>query len=426
MKQVTPLDRTLLSPALALVLLVVAAPPARAEIELGGFAQVNYAARVTSPDCSLGTACELPLGEERLQLKVEGYSEDGLAGFSAKVDLFHDAVDNEAGIDVREVYADLTTRFVTVRAGRQIITWGVGDLLFVNDLFPKDWVAFFTGRPLQYLKMGSDAIKVGLHLKAVDVEVVAVPFFAPDNYPTGERLILYDPFPPALPREVESRDLSLENIQVHVKISRYFADWEVALYGSRTFFGTPAMTLDDPKAPTKVRLFFPRLNALGASVSGGLLGGVLSLEGAYYDSEDDRDGADPAMENSQVRGLLGYSHALWEDATLGLQGYVEWMQDHDTYLASMPAGFPARDEVRVMATARFTQLLLHQTLTINLFAFWGITEQDAYLIPSIRYAITDALWAELGLNIFLRKDKHTMFGMVDNNDNIYITARYGF
>jgi hypothetical protein len=102
------------------------------------------------------------------------------------------------------------------------------------------------------------------------------------------------------------------------------------------------------------------------------------------------------------------------------------MQDHDAYTASLPPGYPARDEIRSTVTLRFTQRLLYQTLTCNVFVFWGISERDAYLIPSVRYAFTDALWGEVGGNVFLAADDHTMFGRFSRNDNVYLTLRYSF
>ena len=396
------------------------------ELELQGFGQVNYAARVTASDCAVGTACDFPLGEERLQLRLDGFSAEGTAGFSSKVDLYHDAVEARAGVDLRETYVDLTSDHFTLRAGRQIITWGVGDLLFVNDVFPKDWVAFFTGRPLEYLKIGSDALSAGIHPGFLDAEIVLVPFFQPDHYPTGERLILPDPFAAGVPRRVDSPHRSLENVEVSAKVSRYVSDWEIAAYASRTFYRVPAMQLQDSATPMEVRLFFPRLNTFGASATGSLSGGVLSLETAYYDSPEDRGGEEPDIPNSEFRSLIGYSHPLWPDATLGLQGFAEWMQDHDAYIAGLAPGYPGRDEIRTTVTLRFTQRLLYQTLTCNVFVFWGISERDAYLIPSVRYAFTDALWGEVGGNVFLAPDEHTMFGRFSRNDNVYLTLRYSF
>lgn len=412
--------------SLALLTLMQCLGPVADAADIGGFAQVNYAARISGVPCPPSGPCDLLLGDERFQLKAEGASEQGRSSFAAKVDLFQDALQDRSGIEVREVFVDLTGKHAALRVGRQIVTWGVGDLLFVNDVFPKDWVALFTGRPMEYLKVGSDAFKLDLHPGAIEAEIVLLPSFQPDRYPTADRLLLPDPFPAGLPRLEEKKQRSLGNVELAGKLSRYVSAWNLCLYGAKTFYRTPAMALDDPATPSAVLLFYPRLNTFGASAAGSVLGGVVGLEGAYLDSEDDRAGTNPAVENSMVKMFAGYSYPLWRDVTLGLQGYSEWLLDYGAYQANLPAGFPPRDERRWLATARLTQLLWNQTLTGNLFAFWGVTDHDDYLIPSVRYAATDNVWVEVGGNLFAGRNSHTMFGALDKNDNVYATVRYSF
>ncbi len=81
--------------------------------------------------------------------------------------------------------------------------------------------------------------------------------------------------------------------------------------------------------------------------------------------------------------------------------------------------------MRTVATLRFTQFYLHQTLKVGIFAFWGVSEGDGYLIPSVRYAFTDALWGEIGANLFMG-DRDGMFGALKDNDNLYMTLRWPF
>ncbi len=413
--------------ALMLVTALANATSVFAQVEISGFAQANYAARTTGTSCASDAACDFLLGEERIQLKLEAYSDDGSAGFTGRLDFFHDAVVGQSDTEVREVYLDLISEYVTFRAGRQIVTWGLGDLLFINDIYPKDWVAFFTGRPLQYLKVGSDALKLDVYPGFLNAEIVVTPFFEPDRYPTGERLIFPDPLPAELLRRVETKERSFENVELSAKIARYVAAWEVAVYVSRTFYRLPAQSLDDPVSPVEVNLHFPRLNTFGASLSGAFFGGIVSIEGAYYDSANDRNGRDPSIDNSEVKGLIGYSRPLGSEATLGVQSQVEWMQKYEPYVANLPAGFRARDELRWTTTLRYTQPLFHQALLLNLFVFSGVSEKDGYLIPSVRYAFTDALWGEIGGNIFFGSDEHyPRFGSLDKNDNIYFSVRYGF
>ena len=415
--------------ALLAAALVVAAGSmptgALAAVDLGGFAQANYAVDVADPPCLPGGPCDVLLADERVQLKAEGTSQSGGSGYAAKVDLFYDSVAKSSDVEVREAFVDLTGAHAKLRAGRQIITWGVGDLLFTNDIFPKDWVAFFTGRPLEYLKVGSDAVKLDLHPKVLDAEIIVMPVFQPDRYPTADKLHLPDPFA-GLPRVTEDKEASVENGEVAARVSRYVSDWGLSAYATRTFYRSPAMTLDSPTTPTAVLQFFPRLNTYGASATGSLLGGVASLEGALWDSREDQSGTRYAVDNSTVKALAGYSYPLWKDATLGVQGYLEWMLDYDAYRLTAPPGYPVKDEKRWTATTRLTQLLKNQTVTANLFAFYGLTEEDGLVIPSVRYAATDNVSIELGANLFYGKSSFTQFGALNENDNMYTTLRYAF
>lgn len=36
------------------------------------------------------------------------------------------------------------------------------------------------------------------------------------------------------------------------------------------------------------------------------------------------------------------------------------------------------------------------------------------------------LWAEIGANVFMGNEPHTMLGALDRNDNVYLTIRHGF
>jgi hypothetical protein len=75
-----------------------------------------------------------------------------------------------------------------VKLGRQILTWGTGDLIFINDLFPKDWISFFIGRDTDYLKAPSDAIKVSLFGEQANLDIVYTPQFDSDRFIEGRCL----------------------------------------------------------------------------------------------------------------------------------------------------------------------------------------------------------------------------------------------
>ena len=396
---------------------------------LHGFVQANYSVRATgiddAPEGMAAQEKDVILGDERAQLELSRYSDSGNASISAKLDLFRDAISGGAKIDVREAYIDLSLWKFDWRVGRQIITWGLGDLTFINDTFPKDWVALLSGQPLQYLKVGSDAINASFHTDCVDAQVIVVPFFEPDNLPTGERLFFYSPLPPGRETIFVEPELQFENFETAVRLYRTIWNFDVSIYGYRGFFRMPAVKNMD-ESTSKIALSYPELGVYGASAQGNKLGGIISLEGGYYDSVDDRDGDNPFMENPQARFLAGYQRALGADLTIGAQYYGEAMLKHDKYEKTLPPGFSKRDQIRHNITLRITQFLKYQTLRLSLFTWVSPNEEDYYINPEIRYSFTDELWVALGGNVFGGSESHTFFGQFDENDNVYLQARYGF
>ena len=387
-------------------------------IEWDGFLQSQAAGRLGNVACLETTECDVPAAELRGQLNAESRNGPGSMAFLGRFDLVRDIALEDTQAETRELYGDWIAAKATARLGRQVITWGVADLLFINDSFPKDWVAFFTGQPIEYLKLGSDALKLSAYPGSVNLELVLADF-RPDNLPTARRFVFPDPLPPGLARHTVEPGHDADELEASARVSGYLDNWEWAGYASRTHYRGPAWRVTGSEIVGR----YPRLNTLGASLAGPVASGVLSLEAGYYDSVNDRSGTDPAVENSQYRGLAGYSQQLWEDATLGAQLYGELMRNHGAYRATLPPGSPARDRLRSVATLRLTQFFAHQTLTFNLFAFVGLSEQDRYLIPSLRYAFSDALWVEGGANLFGGR-RDGMFGALQDNCNAYVTIRY--
>jgi hypothetical protein len=404
------------------LLMAVIGPPATAqENTFHGFVQANYSVRVseTQPTDPPG---DFLLGDQRLELELARAAESGRVRAYAKADFVHDAVEGAARIDVREAFLTLTSTRVDLRMGRQVITWGVGDLVFINDVFPKDWTALIAGQPLQYLKLGSDAANLNLYLGPVSAQVVAVPFFQSDVLPDGTRLIGFTPFPGRSTRDVQP-DQRIGNTEVALRLSGRVGRFDTAAYAFRGFWGSPpGVELDGEDA---VR-FYPRLAVYGASAQGAFAQGILSLETGFYDSRDDPDGRNPAIENSQLRALVGYQRALGGNLTVGAQYYAERMVEYDRYRLTTPPSFPVRLQTRHNVTARITRLFNYQTSQVSVFVWASPNDEDYYLNPEVRHSLSDEVWVAAGANVFGGSQRHTFFGQFDRNDNVYGTLRYSF
>lgn len=304
------------------------------------------------------------------------------------------------------------------------MTWGVGDLLFINDVFPKDYTAFFSGRPLQYLKVGVEALKADFGSRVLSAEVLVIPAFEPDRMPSADRFVLSDPFD-GLPRVEQRPGLRLSDTELAARVYRRLAGADAAVYAYRGFHRAAALRPEGEPEPVRVVVRFPRLDVYGASLQRAGFGGVVSGEVGYYDSREDPEGSDPWVPNSEIRFLVGYQRQLWPDVQLGLQYYAEWMQDHESYGAGLAPGAEPRDEVRQVATIRYTQQLAYQTWELSFFLFLGLSEADYLAIPQLGHKLTEELRVAVGANVF-GGGPSDLFGALDANDNVYLAVRYGF
>jgi len=392
-------------------------------IELGGFVETRAGVR-TDRDQDEKDAS---IAEARIQFDLG--RDFGWAMTRLKVDLVGDGVEEVVATEVREANLQFSPfEWMDVKAGRQVLTWGTGDLLFINDMFPKDWESFFIGRDDENLKSPSDAVKASVFTDAVNLDFVWTPVMNGSRYIDGSRLSYWN----GVAGRIAGRDYIFDDderveffrdSEFALRASRTVAGVELALYGYYGFWKTPEGMEFNP-APT---LYYPRLAVWGASARGQLFGGIANVEAGYYDSREDSSGSDPFVRNSEVRFLAGFEHELGRDFTGGVQYYLEWMQDYDAYENNLPAGMPAtKDEYRHLFTLRLTKLLMQQNLKLSLFTYYSPSDHDYYLRPKANYKVTDQWTVEAGANVFGGRDDYTFWGQFEDNTNVYVSVRYGF
>jgi len=129
---------------------------------------------------SVSNLDRLTLGELRVRAETRHVAEHYSIDF--KGELLWDQVVTDLDASLRELAVSFTpARFVDLKIGRQVLTWGTGDLLFLNDLFPKDFISFFAGRDEDYLKSAADTARVSFYTEVVNIDLAWTPDFAPDD-----------------------------------------------------------------------------------------------------------------------------------------------------------------------------------------------------------------------------------------------------
>lgn len=402
--------------------------PVYAFNDLDGFVEGAFGARTQSDTTRHDS---FNLFDLRLQVKGS-YAPEIMEAWSSeanfKAELLYDGYTDHLLFLVREANITFTpSDIIDVKLGRQILTWGTGDLLFINDLFPKDYISFFSGRDDEYLKRPSDAVKFSVFTEAASFDIILTPVMEANNSITGTRFSFYDGLTGATIGDSASRDFvepdkTLKNTEMALRAYRTFGRFEGAAYFFNGFYKEPRGILD---AATE-SFFYPRLTVYGISLRGPVFDGIGSIEAGYYDSREDRDGDKGNIENPAIKYLAGYSKDLGGDLSIGVQYLIEEMLKYSTYEANLGAGEKKRDEFRHLITTRITKLFRDQTVVSGLFIFYSPSDNDAYLRPNVSYNVSDTLRLSGGANIFLGKERHTEFGQFQRNDNIYVRVRYSF
>lgn len=417
--------RARLSLPIALAAMTIASIPAHsAEVDVHGYLLGTASSRISGQPLNTGEKGNWLLAEERLQLEVSAESDAGDTALVAKIDALNDNVSGSNDIDVRELYGEYFADTFELRIGRQMLTWGVADRLFINDVFPKDWSAFFSGQPLEYMKLGSDMAKLFYFGNGWDLELALIPVARFDVTPQADRYVVYSP--PGVTGVVEP-EKKLANGEVaarfHTKIG---STTDFALHAFKGFWHQP------DKGMAGSTIIYPRLNTYGFTVQDAVLGGVLSLEGGFYHSIDDANGTNPMIANSQYRYLVAYEHELMTDVTLAVQWYGEIMKDHGKYLpaaqGAYAAGFGPKPQPRhrKIVTANLRALWMNQTLTTSLFVM-GVGDGGGRMYnPDVKYAVTDEFSVNVGGHVFTSGPDSWMLGMMKHDDNAYVNVKWTF
>lgn len=355
---------------------------------------------------------------------------------NGKVDNYYDAVLEKVMWQTRELnVAASVSSFLDVKIGRQVLTWGTGDYLFLNDLFAKDWQSFFSGRADEYLKAPSDSIRTNWYFVDVNFTLVWTPEFTSDNYITGERFSFYSPQMQQVIAPDEALLIDKTNkSQWAARLNTHIDNIELSIYGYRGFWPTPmgnkARIIEEMStqlpSQSQSQGYFPKLNTWGVSALAPYFGGIFNFEYASYNSIEDQQGNDNKIANGQHRFLIGYERELAKNLTASVQYYLERTKDYHALIKNTPLPEQVVNENRQLMTLRLTYRTQQQTLTYSLFSFYSPTDDDGYLKPSINYQYNDQWLFSAGANIFFGKNDYSFFGQHQDNSNIWLSTRFQF
>jgi hypothetical protein len=364
------------------------------------------------------------LGEITARLNLN-YSHESFE-LVTKGELIYDDILSDLFWKTRELNIRFSpTKNTDIKIGRQILTWGTGDYIFLNDLFAKNWQSFFSGRDDQYLKAPSDSAKGTWYIGDYSIDLTWTPEFTSDVYLTGERFSFYSQQAKNIVAPADNFSVQKTNdAQYSARIATNKNATEYAIYGYKGFWPTPVGITENQNQ--QFQPYFPKMNAWGASVRLPLAGGLFNAEYASYNSVEDNSGTNPFIANGQNRFLIGFEGEVIKNLTASVQFYLEQTKHYDKFITHSATPETEVDENRQLLTFRLTYRTLQQKLIYSVFNFYSPTDNDGYLKPSITYRYNDQWLFSAGANLFWGDKRYTFFGQHQQNSNAWLRLKAQF
>ncbi|NVJ68590.1 MAG: hypothetical protein HWE16_19025 [Gammaproteobacteria bacterium] len=382
-----------------------------------GFVEYGYGTRFSNDPLF---SKDETLNELRLYLQNEWQL--GKAEFNIKAETWYDGVLNKWKLDARELSISFSAFGNTdFRIGRQVSTWGTGDLLFLNDQFPKGWNDYFNGRDDNYVKAPANAVRITSFFDLLNVDLVWAPEFTADYYINGDRFSFYSPL---IDQNVGGSDVINEQepsgAEYALRLYKNIDGIEYALYGYKGFDKRP-LGLTANLQPT-----FHKRNLLGASIRGALGSGIFNLEAVHENALDDPQGTNPLINNALSKLLIGYESEWLPKVTVGFQYYLERLDDYAELINNSPFPQLETKRNREWLTNRIRYVALQDKLTLNLFSFYSLTDKDYFLRWNINYRQDDHWNYTFGINQIDGEQENTFFAQFKKASNAYFRIRYNF
>ena len=147
--------------------LAVAAVAQDSPFQFNGFVDTYHAVQTEWPHDLLSSRTRL-----RTELRVDYEN----AYLFASMNAIHNGILKErTGVQLQEAYFNYANSFIEIRAGRQIVVWGVADGLRITDLIsPVDYTEFMSS-DYDDMRMAVDGLRIKYPGERVNAEIVYVP-----------------------------------------------------------------------------------------------------------------------------------------------------------------------------------------------------------------------------------------------------------
>ena len=385
------------------------------DLRVKGFVDTYQAVQTDKPNKWMSSRTRV-----RGELTIE---KGNVGAFVSANAIYNSIVKDQSGFSLREAYGYFSVGNWDIRAGRQIVTWGVADAMRLTDIIsPMDFT--------EYLAQDYDDIRVpvtGIRVKYIKpswaAEIIAVPVPSFFELPIDKS----NPWAISFPGVNQPYLIDVNNVpakrlcnsEYGGKFSVFLPGVDFSVSALHTWNKMPVFTHKTDEAG---ELLFTgehrRMTMIGADASVPV--GKLVFRGEFAEYLDEaqtpaKSGMMPPRKNT-TNALLGIDFYPGNDWTLA----VQYSHKYISGFSADVSGYQNSG----MATVKIGKDLLHNTLNLSTFAYVDVTNGGIYNRLAADYAITDQIHALIGYDFF--HADAGIFAMYSKNSEIWLKLKYSF
>lgn len=390
----------------------VAAVAQDSPFQFNGFVDTYHAVQTEWPHDLLSSRTRL-----RTELRVDYEN----AYLFASMNAIHNGILKErTGVQLQEAYFNYANSFIEIRAGRQIVVWGVADGLRITDLIsPVDYTEFMSS-DYDDMRMAVDGLRIKYPGERVNAEIVYVPAPRYFQMPIQED----NPWRPEIPENAvlefpEGPELRFKNGDFGTRLRFFLSNFDFSFSALRTHNQSPVSVAgyDIEKGAVVVRGVHEPMTMIGGDFSMPLGEFVIRAEVAEYFDEalGYKNNLDYARKNTfnALGGIDWYAGDNW---TFMVQYLHKYIADYSDELAA--------EKNTSEMTFRISKELLNNTLKLSLYGVFDIDNLAYYARVSGDYALNDQITLSVGYDHF--GGKRGQLADYDKNREVWAKAKYYF
>ena len=351
-----------------------------------------------------------------------GLEKGSTLGFVSVNAIYNPILTDESGLHLREAYLEHTQGCFGIKAGKQIVTWGVADGLQVTDIIsPMDYTEFLAD-DYDDIRMSVNAIRLNFSNTSLKAEAIWVPIIEVFNLPTDS----INPWSISMNNiYCEMNNLTpskkLKNSEFGGRISAYLKGIDLSVCALQTWNKMPAFQIKGmtPDNQIDITAEYGRMTMVGADLSTSVGKFVIRAEVAeYFNSLLSRKNyAGAPVAKNQTLALVGADWYPGNDWTLMLQYLHTYTANYTDALGNYRNSG--------MATANISKSLLRNTLKLSSYGRIDVSNNGAFFVRfNADYQLTDEISFTLGYDWF--NADSGMFALYKDNSEIFVRAKFSF